>query len=230
MSAYAELCVTSNFSFLRGASHPEELVERAAELGLAAIGIADRNSFAGVVRAHVIAKTRGVRMLTGVRLVTMDGFEVVAYPTDREAYGRLCKLLTRGNRRAKKGECHLTLEDVIEFSEGQIFIALTPRPTAIATLAKAAPGRVWLGANFLYDDRAAKHLAETAALARTLKRAIGRAQRCAPACPRTADAAGRADLYPRKMHHHGGRQAAGGQCRAASESARRNGAPVPRLP
>ncbi len=168
MSDYAELCVTSNFSFLRGASHPEELVERAAELGLAAIGIADRNSFAGVVHAHVIAKTRGLRMLTGVRLVTADGFEVVAYPMDREAYGCLCKLQTRGNRRAKKGECHLTLEDIVEFAEGQLFIALTPRPNAIAALTHAAPGRVWLGANFLYDDRAARYLAETAALARTL--------------------------------------------------------------
>ncbi len=126
MSDYAELAVTTNFSFLRGASHPEELVEQAAALGLAAIGIADRNSFAGVVRAHVIAKQRGVRLLTGVRLVTMDGFEVIAYPSDRAAYGRLCRLLTRGNRRAKKGACHLTLDDILEFREGQIFIALAP--------------------------------------------------------------------------------------------------------
>ncbi len=168
MSAYAELAVTTNFSFLRGASHPEELVERSSELRLAAIGIADRNSFAGVVRAHVMAKTRGLRLLVGVRLVTADGFETLAYPTDRAAYGRLCKLLTRGNRRAKKGECHLTLEDIVEFAEGQIFIALTTRPKPVASLAAAAPGRIYLGAASLYGDRAARHLAETAALARTL--------------------------------------------------------------
>jgi len=166
--SYVELAVTTNFSFLRGASHPEELVERAAELGLAAIGIADRNSFAGVVRAYVMAKARRLRMLTGVRLATADGFEALAYPTDRAAYGRLCRLLTRGNRRAKKGDCRLTLSDIIEESEGQIFIALTPRATEIAALAAAVPGRTYLGASFLYDGRAAKRLAETAALARAL--------------------------------------------------------------
>ena len=168
MSDYAELAVTTNFSFLRGASHPEELVNQAAELGIAAIGIADRNSFAGVVRAYVMAKERGVRLLTGVRLVTVDGFEMLAYPRDRAAYGRLCRLLTRGNRRAKKGECHLTLADITDESEGQVFIALTARPTPVAELAAAAPGRVYLGAAFLYGDRAARHLAEMAALARTL--------------------------------------------------------------
>src|ERR1044071_3453305 len=110
--AYAELAVTTNFSFLRGASHPGEMVEQAVELRLAAIGIADRNSFAGVVRAYATWKeikqkkeedaekaglTKSdaaptVPLRVGVRLVTVDDFEVLAYPTDRDAYGRLCRL------------------------------------------------------------------------------------------------------------------------------------------
>jgi error-prone DNA polymerase len=126
MSAYAELAVTTNFSFLRGASHPQELVARADELGLTAIGIADRNSFAGVVRAYDEARKRKIKLLVGTRLVTIDGFEVLAYPIDRAAYGRLCRLITAGNLKAKKSECHLTFEDILNAAEGQIFIALPP--------------------------------------------------------------------------------------------------------
>src|SRR5271163_3594067 len=117
---YAELAVTTNFSFLRGASHPQEMVARADELGLAAIGIADRNSFAGVVRAYDEARKRTIKLLVGVRLVTIDGFEVLTYPADRAAYGRLCRLLTAGNLKAEKGECHLTFEDIFAANEGQI--------------------------------------------------------------------------------------------------------------
>src|SRR5262244_4003547 len=106
MTRYAELAVTTNFSFLRGAAHPAEMVATAHALGLAAIGVADRNTFAGVVRAYDEAKKwPGIKLLVGTRLVTTDGFEVLAYPTDRIAYGRLCRLLTDGNRRSKKGEC-----------------------------------------------------------------------------------------------------------------------------
>ena len=123
---YVELAVTTNFSFLRGASHAEELVEHAAELGLAGIGVADRNSFAGVVRAHIVAKDLKLKFLVGVRLVTTDGFETLAYPMDREAYGRLCRLLTRGKCKAEKGECEISFEDILEFSDGQIFIVLPP--------------------------------------------------------------------------------------------------------
>ena len=126
MSAYAELAVTTNFSFLRGASHPQELVGRADELGLTAIGIADRNSFAGVVRAYDEAKKHKIKLLVGTRLVTIDGFEVLTYPIDRAAYGRLCRLITAGNLKAKKSECHLTFEEILNAAEGQIFIALPP--------------------------------------------------------------------------------------------------------
>src|ERR1700745_705291 len=108
MRDYAELAVTTNFSFLRGASHPQELVARADELGLAAIGVADRNSFAGVVRAYDEAKKRKIKLLAGAPVVSIAGFEVLTYPTDRAAYGRLCRLLTAGNLKAKKSECHLT--------------------------------------------------------------------------------------------------------------------------
>src|SRR5580658_5085881 len=148
MSAYAELAVTTNFSFLRGASHPGEMVARADELGLAAIGIVDRNSFAGVVRAYDEAKNRTIKLLVGTRLVTIDGFEVLTYPTDRQAYGRLCQLLTEGNLKAKKGQCHLTFEQILGVSEDQIFIAIPPltlfgdrHPAMLASLAPQGDGK-----------------------------------------------------------------------------------------
>src|SRR6201986_4159136 len=131
MTAYAELAVTTNFSFLRGASHPKEMVATAEELGLVAIGIADRNSFAGVVRAYRQWKIRkAIKFIVGRRLVTIDGFEVLTYPTDREAYGRLWPLLTDCNQRTKKigkGECQLTFDGILSASEGQIFIVVPPR-------------------------------------------------------------------------------------------------------
>ncbi len=150
MSAYTELAVTTNFSFLRGASHPAEMVATADALGLTAIGIADRNSFAGVVRAYDEAKDRAIKLLVGTRLVTIDGFEVLTYPTDRPAYGRLCQLLTQGNLKAKKGKCHLTFEQILDASEGQIFIALPPEELShafavrLSALVRAAPGRTFL--------------------------------------------------------------------------------------
>jgi len=154
MSAYAELAVTTNFSFLRGVSHPQEMVARADELGLTAIGIADRNSFAGVVRAYDEAKKRKINLLVGTRLVTTDDFEVLTYPTDRAAYGRLCRLITAGNLKAKKSECHLTFEDILTAVEGQIFIALPPQDlpcrmrteflSCLSALADAAPSRTFL--------------------------------------------------------------------------------------
>ena len=107
---YAELATTTNFSFLRGASHPEELVACAAALGLSGIGIADRNTLAGVVRAHVYARENrealgGFRVVTGTRLAFVDGApDVIVYPQDRAAYGRLSRLLSQGNLRAPKGE------------------------------------------------------------------------------------------------------------------------------
>src|SRR5712675_1427830 len=121
---YAELQVTTNFSFLRGASHPDELVLTAAALGHQAIAITDRNSFAGIVRAHHAAKEVGIRLVIGCRLDLRDGTSLLAYPEDRAAYGRLTRLLTLGKRRAPKGECHLDYADVVAHGEGQIVVAL----------------------------------------------------------------------------------------------------------
>jgi error-prone DNA polymerase len=102
MTAYAELQAATNFSFLQGASHPWELVSTADALGMTAIGICDRNSLAGVVRAWSAAKGLNVRALTGCRLDFADGTpSLLCYPADREAYGRLTRLLTLGQRRAR---------------------------------------------------------------------------------------------------------------------------------
>jgi len=176
MTAYAELQVTSNFSFLRGASHPDELAITAAALGFEAIAITDRNSLAGVVRAHVAAKQAGIRLVVGVRLDLIDGPSLLCYPTDRAAYGRLCQLLTTGKRRTKKGQCDLTLEDLFEHGDGQIVIALAPADPGsdfgalLALLAERFPSHAYLAANMLYrgdDARRLVRLAELAAAAGT---------------------------------------------------------------
>ncbi len=166
---YAELAVASNFSFLRGASRPEELVLTAKGLGLSAIGVADRNTMAGVVRAHAVAKDHSLPFLVGTRLVTTDGFEAICYPTDLPAYSRLCRLLTEGNLRTKKGECLLTLDDILKASEGQIFIVMTAAKNleeGLEQLAKAAPSRVYLALVSLYHAGNRQHLAERAEMAR----------------------------------------------------------------
>jgi error-prone DNA polymerase len=159
MSDYAELVTASNFSFLRGASHPEEMIIQAKSLGLESLALCDRNSLAGVVRAHGQAKKEGIRFIPGCRLVLMHGIEIACLPTDRVAYGRLCQLLTTGNRRAPKAKCFLWLEDVLRYGEGQILIAL---PTAdlkqsssfadaLGRLAAAFHGMVYLGAAPRFD-------------------------------------------------------------------------------
>src|SRR5262245_38321822 len=171
MSDFAELVAATNFSFLRGASHPPEIVQQAAALRLKAIGIADRNTLAGVVRAHVAANELKIQLVVGTRLVTTDSFEVVCHPTDRSAYGRLCRLLTTGNRRAPKGECHLSFEEICAAQDGQIFVVMPPRILApafterLSALASAASGRVHLGAALLYRGDERRRLGELAELA-----------------------------------------------------------------
>jgi len=142
MTAYAELQVTTNFSFLRGGSHPAELVETAILLGLSAIAVTDRNSLAGIVRGHVAAnrnenhrKASRIPYIVGCRLDFADAPSLLCYPTDIDAYGRLCRLLTQGNGRAKKGECLLHQADLLPFSDGQILVALRdgkPLPESVA--------------------------------------------------------------------------------------------------
>ncbi len=126
LSVYAELQTITNFSFLRGASHPHELVAQARALGLAALGVADHNTLAGVVRAHAAAKEVGLRLLVGARLSFTDAPDVLCYPRDRAAYGRLSRLLSLGQGRAEKGACLLSLEDLATYAEGQVLIVLPP--------------------------------------------------------------------------------------------------------
>jgi error-prone DNA polymerase len=116
--SYAELRCRTNFSFLEGASHPDELVQRAAELGYTALAITDRNSLAGVVRAHEAAKPAGLKLVIGAEVTPEDAPPILLWVTDRAAYGRLARLLTRGRRAAPKGECLLTLDDVAEHAQG----------------------------------------------------------------------------------------------------------------
>ena len=123
---YAELQVTSNFSFLRGASHPEELVERAHALGHRALALTDRNTLAGVVRAHHAARELELRFIPGARLDLEDGPSLLCLPVSRKGYGSLARLITRGRRRAPKGACRLHRADVVEAAGEQVFIAVPP--------------------------------------------------------------------------------------------------------
>lgn len=197
MSAYAELQVASNYSFLRGASHASELIARAAALGHTAIALTDRNSLAGVVRAHIAARenvaaqknsaTResAIRLIPGARLdLTADlaaedehsGPSLLCLPTDRAAYGRLSSLLTLGKRRAPKGQCWITLDDVLRHAHGQILIALPPPAheeasfaawlETFAAAARAAGASCYLAAHHLYRGDDARRLVRLEAIAR----------------------------------------------------------------
>ncbi|MBF0680273.1 MAG: error-prone DNA polymerase [Devosia sp.] len=189
---YTELITTSNFSFLRSGSHPEELVAAAMQMGLAGLGLCDRNSFAGVVRAYVTARDNkenfpSFRYLVGVRLVFSDGTpDIIAYPTDRAAYGRLCKLLTLGNKRGEKGSPDLRFEDLFgrsdpvsetehgpteNFAVGQLFILVPDEADwgstekVLARLVEGARDRVWVAgvAKFDGQDRARLNRVDTLA-------------------------------------------------------------------
>jgi error-prone DNA polymerase len=174
---YAELQATTNYSFLRGASHPWELVVGADALGLDAIGVCDRNSLAGVVRAWTAQKdlpqTEGkVRALTGCRLDFVDGTpSLLVYPSDREAYGRLTRLLTVGQRRAKKSACDLYWEDFLQHAQGQLVLVVPPErldaafEAELRRIAQALSGAVWLAAARRYGARDLQRISRLAALA-----------------------------------------------------------------
>jgi error-prone DNA polymerase len=119
---YAELQVTSHFSFLRGASSCDELFAQAALLGIEALAVVDRNSLAGIVRAHEAARATGIRLIVGCRLDLADDMSLLVYPKDRPAYGRLCRLLSLGKSRGGKGLCHLEWADVVTYGEGLIAV------------------------------------------------------------------------------------------------------------
>ncbi|HPV23172.1 MAG TPA: error-prone DNA polymerase, partial [Casimicrobium sp.] len=166
MTGFAELCVTTNFSFLRSGSHPEEMVEEAVRLGLVGLGVADRNTLAGVVRAHVKARTMreegkgDIRVIVGSRLVFRDGTpDIIVYPRDRAGYSNLTRVLTVGNRRAPKGECWLDFADYLAHAQGlqAILVAafeLGSEPHALGSYLqqiKMAAGEAWLAVPFQFN-------------------------------------------------------------------------------
>jgi len=174
---FAELVAATNYSFLRGASHPAEMVGRAHALGLGGLGIADRNTVAGVVRAHMAWRgiggaESGLRLAVGARLVFAADAEtgetpsdVVAYPATRHGWGRLTRLLTLGNLRAVKGACILHPADLIAHAEDLLLIVCGPDRGLIAQLVAARPGAVWLAAMMPRGGSDARDLAERQALA-----------------------------------------------------------------
>lgn len=231
--AYAELATASNFSFLRGASHPKGLVLTAILRGHAGLGLADRNTVAGVVRAwsalkeirveglappdkvregggpgeiafiedplndpalseEVKRRAADFRLLTGARLVFNDGTpDVIAYPETRAGWGRLTRLLTLGNRRAKKGECEIGLRDLLADPEDLLLILVPPdRLTGLeevlARMNAAAPGAVWLGAvlHRRGDDR--RRLARLKAMAERVEVPCWRSTTSSTPLPMTA--------------------------------------------
>lgn len=168
MMEYSELQVTSNFSFLRGASHPNELVDQAAAFGYKKIAITDRNTLAGIVRAYAAAKEKDISIIPACRLDLLDGPSLLAYPTDREAYGRLSALLTKGNLRAEKGSCYLHKGDVYEHAKGILFTVVMPNQLnrhfnfeasfvrEVAEYREALAGQLYLSATRSYlgnDDK-----------------------------------------------------------------------------
>jgi error-prone DNA polymerase len=179
MTAFAELAAATNYSFLRGASHPSDMVARALELGMAGIGIADRNSVAGVVRAWVALKDAldqagtapeelGFKLVVGARLVFADATpDIVAYPATRHGWGRLTRLLTIGNRRAEKGDCILHFADLLAHAEDLLLIVMADdgQEFALRRLAEARPGAVWLGASMPRSGSDRRRLARLRRLA-----------------------------------------------------------------
>jgi error-prone DNA polymerase len=176
--SYTELQVTSNFSFLRGASHPEEIVEHATELGYTEIAITDRNTLAGLVRAHVAAKAKGIRIITGCRLDLHDGSSLLAYPTDKASYANLCALLSTGNLRTEKGHFALYKEDVNTHKEGLKFIIIPPEElneqfnfsssfyNDVEAYQKMLGSHLYLAATRMYNGTDLKKLHRVAALSK----------------------------------------------------------------
>src|SRR5689334_10389784 len=165
---YLEFAVASNFSFLRGASHPEELVVQAIHAGLAGLGLCDRNSVAGVVRAHIAKREQNLplRYHPGARLVFADNTpDILVYPRNRAGWGRLTRLLTLGNLRAEKGDCILRIDDLLAHAFGLEMIAMRGPAKLLARLREVAPHRVRLATSMLYrgHDRARLACAKTIA-------------------------------------------------------------------
>ncbi len=159
MPAYAELHCISNFTFLRGASHPEELAQRAAELGYVALAITDECSVAGVVRAHVSAKQAGLKLLIGSEFRLDDGLRFVLLAQNREGYANLCQLITRGRRAASKGNYHLTRDDLAQGVANCLALWLPDTLANIATI-NAATINAAAFDTAVFDEEAANWLAQ----------------------------------------------------------------------
>ncbi|MBN8633041.1 MAG: PHP domain-containing protein, partial [Rhodobacterales bacterium] len=147
---FVELSALTNFTFLTGASHPEEMVMRAAEMGMPAIAVADVNSVAGIVRAHTkareLARDGGpkVRLIPAARVMLADGFQVTCLPRDRAGWGRLSRLLSLGRLRAAKGECRLELADLLDWGEGMELLVLPPdQRLTLATVGEVMAAKSW---------------------------------------------------------------------------------------
>ena len=173
MLQYAELEVTTNFSFLHSASHAEEIIKTADTLGLSAIAVTDCNTLAGVVRAYRAAKETGIQLIVGSKLDIQDAPSLLCFPTDRNAYARLSQLITLGRRRSPKGKCEIYLEDVFAYSKDQLFISLpSDAPgqdyTAHLNHLREVLGRdVWLAARCRYNGNDAARLWQLAQLSTT---------------------------------------------------------------
>ncbi len=167
---FAELAAATNYSFLRGASHPAAMVSHAQALGMRGIGIADRNTVAGVVRAHVAWRelggaASGMRLAVGARLVFADDTpDIVAYPATRHGWGRLTRLLTLGNRRADKGDCILYLPDLLDHADDLLLIATGGGPTVLERLCAVRPHAVWRAVTMHRTGADARRLAQAQAL------------------------------------------------------------------
>ncbi len=175
---YAELHCLSNFTFLRGASHPEELVKRAAELGYAALALTDECSVAGVVRAHVAARAVGLKLIIGSEFRLVDGLRLVVLATSRIGYAQLCRLITLGRRAAEKGRYHLKREDFSAPSAEGCFLkecealwlpGSDPDPDEGAWIRAAFPGRAWIATELLSDGIDRSRLEQLSVLARLLE-------------------------------------------------------------
>jgi DNA polymerase III alpha subunit len=175
MTHYAELHCLSNFTFLRGASHPEELVARAHELGYAALALTDECSLAGVVRAHVAAKAHGLKLIVGSEIRCSDGPRVVLLATDREGYGNLSALITLGRRSATKGHYRLAFKDICDGLPGCLALLLPdPLPCLeqARQLAAGFAGRSWLAVELFRAPDDAERLAALSELGAAARLAL----------------------------------------------------------
>jgi error-prone DNA polymerase len=230
--AFAEAVAATNFSFLRGASHPQDMVLRAWGLGMTGLGIADRNSVAGVVRAYrawqdvTRSDGRPFRLVAGARLVFADGTpDLVAHPMTRHGWGRLTRLLTEGNRRAAKGECELRLPDLLDHAEDIALIAMDADEALLEALRAATPC-LWLAASMPRGGRDSRQLVKRMALSARTGVPLIATNDVLYHAPGDRPIQDVLTCIREGCRSPSGGPTPSGQCRAPSEDARRNGPAV----